>query len=199
MKADIYPTNNTENALSQRSDTALTQEIVGAILSRLRDGKPITKRGRKTLILDYAPGQDPVSVSTYTSWLRRGTIPLNSKDNHSLYELVNKAREYGRARLHEELLRKAEAVLEDHLDINTKERIVHKRINREGKVELKNGTRVVPKLVDTKQRAAEFVAKRLDRDTYGDSVRTDNRHLVFSLSELRRHKEQKEQMDSEAR
>ncbi len=190
-----YPLQNNEEKVVQRSDTALTEEIVRAIVQRIRNGKPITKRGRKTLLLDYAPGQQPVSVSTYTSWLRRGTTPLNSKENRSLRDIVDEARIEGRQRLHEEMLRKAEEVLGSHLELKTGEKIVHKRINKDGKVELYNSTRLVPKLVDTKQRAAEFVAKKLDPQTYGDSVKTDNRHLIFSLSELRRYQEEKDRLN----
>ena len=193
MNTDIY---TVQNRPLQRSDTALTQEIVSAIVQRIRNGKPITKRGRKTLLLDYTPEQIPISVSTYTSWLRRGTVALNSSDNKSLQDAVNEARIEGRQRLHEEMLRKAEEVLASHLDMSTKEKIVHKRINKDGKSELKNGMRVVPKLVDTKQRAAEFVAKKLDPQTYGYTLKTDNRHLVFSLSALRKYEEEKRRQEA---
>ncbi len=192
MEADAKTLQISQNTTSGRSDIALTQEIVDAIVDRVRQGKPITKRSTKHLILDYKEGQEPVSTSTYTSWLRRGTIPVNSKDNLSLQELVDGARREYRVSLQADMLKRAEQVLSDHLDMKTTEQIVHKRINREGKVELRNGVRVVPKLVETRQRTAEFVAKKLDPHTYGDKVQTDSRHIVFSLSELRKYKQEME-------
>lgn len=192
MEADAKTLQNSHNNALGRSDIALTQEVVDAIVDRVRHGKQITKRNSRCLILDYKEGQEPVPTSTYTSWLRRGTIPLSSKDNLSLQELVDGARREYRGHLQADMLKRAEQVLSEHLDMKTTEQAVHKRINRDGEVELRNGSRIIPKLVETKQRTAEFVAKKLDPQTYGDKVQTDNRHLVFSLSELRKYKQEME-------
>jgi|SRR6185312_4667061 len=177
-----------KGAYKPRSDIALTLEIVDAIVERIKSGEPITRRGCSYLLLDYLPSQEKVPVSTYTSWLRRGTIPLGSKDGYTLQDLVEEAREAYREEFKKDMVRRAEGVFSDGLNMVISQPAVLKRINESGKIEQYNGRVIIPKVAEVRQRVAEFVVRKLDPKTYGDSTKIQFTS-GFNLPELRRAKE----------
>ena len=182
-----------KDTTKQRADTALTLEIAGAIVERLKAGEPITRRGSKDLLLDYLPGQEKVSVSTYTSWLRRGTVPVGSTDGITLKDLVEAAREAFRKEFQRDMLRRAERVVSETLDMPISQPVVLKRTNAEGKIESYTSERIDPRLAEVRLRAAEFALRKLDARTYGDSTQIQLQS-PFSLSDLRRAKEQRDEL-----
>lgn len=71
---------------------ALTQEVMLAIGERLKTGQPLMKRGHSFLLLNGQNWANTIPVGTYNSWVRRNTIPRDSKDNRGFNDLLKEAR-----------------------------------------------------------------------------------------------------------
>ncbi len=75
-----------------RSDNALTREVMLTIGERLKTGQPLMKRGSSFLLLTGQNWANKIPVGTYNSWVRRNTIPRDSKDNRGFNDLLKEIR-----------------------------------------------------------------------------------------------------------
>lgn len=75
-----------------RSDNALTQDVMLAIGERLKTKQPLVKRGHAFLLLNGQNWANKIPVGTYCSWVRRNTIPRDSKDNRGFNDLLKEMR-----------------------------------------------------------------------------------------------------------
>lgn len=101
-----------------RSDKALTQNVASAMVQRVKSGLPLISRDREHLLIDYKDGQKPISKWTYNSWMKRGTIPLNSKNNRPIRDILNEERQNYKEKEKDRLLDTTYTAIERILLIN---------------------------------------------------------------------------------
>jgi hypothetical protein len=77
------------NKVHNPNPRALTHDIQCAIRDRILSGLSLVSRHSKYLLIDGYK----ISKNTYSSWLRRGTIPADAPHAQPLSEVVAKARQ----------------------------------------------------------------------------------------------------------
>lgn len=174
-----------------KSNLALTVDIANALANHILAGKPLYPRDG-ILLIEMADGSEEIlSVGTVNSWVGRNVIIPST--NKTLREVIDTARETyrieKRKKNHEVLIDTAEKEFGRTLKLRTSEvrRNMFGQImkNEDGSISRKEN----PQLLRIKMQTAQFVTERLDPQTYGKVEKTENKHLVFSLADLRKEEQ----------
>ncbi len=181
-----------KNGALQRSDVKLSKDITGALVQLIFSGKTIYPSSGH-VELDTG-GEKPVllSVNTLSAWVKRdNVIPETGK---TLRNVLDEARvEYRtmiRGKRQENMLDNAEKTLGriNNLSSNLIQR------NMFGKIILDEGGKPTrkenAKILSIKAKVAMFLTERLDPKRYARHDRVDNTHVIVSLAELRRAKQE---------
>lgn len=183
-----------ENGAVQRSDNALTSEVAGALAQLVLSGEKLFPgKGTTGHIELQVEGQEApilLSRSTLKSWIQRGNV---LSDGNSLRDILDKAKEAHRARKRKEIDDMREEMIDAKfnrvLSMRTKEPVMGRagviKHPETGKPLMKENTN----LLSEQMRNVRFLAERQFPDRYGKKDKTENKHLVFSLSDLRREYE----------
>lgn len=181
-----------ESGRQQRADVALTKDIAGALAQSILNGELLyTKSGYMTLHMP--DGEDrQLSCMTIKGWITREVVIPET--GNTLRTVLDRARADYRAAKREELQKKliadAEAVLNRTMNIRTN--LVQRNMfgqlikNKDGSLARKESSSLLKVKVD----AAKYVTERLDPAKYGKVEKSENKHLVFSLSDLRKARQQ---------
>lgn len=186
-----------QNSSRQRGDVLLTKEIAGALVQRVLSGETLfPPEGRLELITGSGEGERTfiLSCNTLHAWVKRGNVIPET--GNELRVVLDRAREDYRTRKREELkdklLEDAERELNRTLNIRSnipvRDKFGKVMTNLDGSYVRKENANLLRIKLDT----AKYVAERLDSDTWGKAGKTENTHLVFSLSDLRRAKEERD-------
>ncbi len=186
-----------QNGSIQRADVTLTPEIACALVQKILSGETIYPPSCKLeLLVEKPEGEETIILSTNTlaRWVERGNVIPGS--GNELKAVLNKARADYRTRKREELKDKllgdAERELNRTLNIRTNipvRDMFGKTIkNPDGSLVRKENANLLRIKLD----AVKYVTERLDPDTYGKVEKTENKHLVFSLADLRRAKQERD-------
>lgn len=179
-----------KNRQLQRSDTTLNLDVVHTLVQRIFSGK--TLYPKEHYILVEKEGEEPKKVNCYTidKWIcRNNVIPETGR---TLRDVLNEARaEYRqkeREKRQESMVYEAERAVERTIRLRTNLPVV----GMFGVVKDENG-RIMRKenagLLKIKMDTAEFLLERLNPEKYAKKETTENKHLIFSLSDLRKAKE----------
>lgn len=183
-----------KNGQVQREDIALTKEVAVALRNRALEGKTLyPKTGSIHIQVIGEDGKEmaqTLSVGTYRAWIVRGNVIPET--GMTLREFMDMAREEYRNRKAEErrtmMLDEAESVFHRNLRIRTNLPVIGLFgvvKDEDGKVVRKENAKLLKIKTDT----AMFISERLNPQKYGKVEKTENKHLVFSLADLRRAKE----------
>ena len=186
-----------ENGVVQRSDVALTQAIARTLVQRVLMGERLyPPEGQITLVIEEDSKEKTIVLQTYQidAWCRRGNVIPGT--GNELRGVLEKARKDYRTRKREELTTKmvddAEAVLNRVLNIRSnvpvRDMFGNTVTNPDGSLVRREN----PNLLRIKVDAAKYVTERLDPQIWGKKAKIEGRHLVFSLADLRRAKEEME-------
>ena len=188
------------NGAVQRADVALTPEIARALVQRVLEGENLYPPSRE-LTLTIGGEETKLSTNTLDTWCRRANVVPDS--GKTLKALLDEARANYRTKKVEEqrktLVSDTERVFKRTLNVQTN---VARR-DKEGNIVLdpETGQPVRyenPKILAVKLDAAKFVAERLAPDVYGKVERGVHKHLVFSLTDLRKAKEARDAAQTDA-
>lgn len=188
----------------QRTDVTLTAAIASAMVAKVLAGQTLYPEDgvmRLTVMEGNTEIVEEVSVNTYTGWLRRDTVIPG--ENRLLRSALEEAR-VERKRLEREarqvnMIEIAEQGLAEvvRIPITHGKRTTRRfRANDEtGEMEERGYTETQtegadPELVAAKVRGISFALERLEPIRYGARLSTENKHVVFSLPEIRRAEEQ---------
>lgn len=186
-----------QNGRPQRADVILDKEIAGALVQKILLGE-ILFPPKGSLLLSLGTPEEPrdvsIPVNTVHSWVKRNNVvPETGK---TLRDMLDEAREIYRTRKEAERRKMMSTEIEQHFH-----RVVRLRTNLPvrdmfGKTITREDGSLVRKenaaLLREKNNVAMFVAERLMPDVYGKVEKTENKHLVFSLSDLRKAKEERD-------
>lgn len=186
-----------QNGSIQRGGVLLTQEIAGALVQKVLLGETLYPSEGKLELLVEDGGEERtliLSCNTIHAWVKRGNVIPGS--GNELRAVLNKAREDYRTRKREELKDKilgdAERELNRTLNIRSnipvRDKFGKVVTNPDGSYVRKENANLLRIKVDT----AKYVTERLDPNTWGKTEKTESKHLVFSLADLRRAKEERD-------
>lgn len=186
-----------KNWTRQRSDVTLSKELASALVRLVNSGQALSSSsGRIEVMLPSAEGYKAYILSAHTinSWIKRGNVIPETGE--TLSDVLDKAREDYRTKRIEDRRKKivdeAEARLHRTLRIRTNVPIrdmFGKTIVREDGSLVR---RENPALLRTQLDAVKFALERLNPDRYGKREKTEDKPLAFSLSDLRRAKEERD-------
>jgi hypothetical protein len=186
---------NKRKTVKTKSITRLNSDLARAIMNMVLEGETFfngktSNKGSVDVILDTGKTQK-VARNTIDAWIKRGTIiPGTDVSFRDLwFETRNRRKEIVREERREQMLDESEKVLQKTLSVETNLPVR----NIFGQTMVENGEIVKKEnhnLLRIKTDTAKFVAERLNSQYYGNKVETNNRHLVFSLAELRKMKEE---------
>lgn len=188
----------------QRSNVKLTQSIAGALINHLLEGNTIYKhRGNERIKLEIvnAGGEREfilLPTNTVRNWCARGNVvPETGK---TLKDILDQAREEYRVRKIQEMDKMRLEIIDKKfnrvISMRTKEPVIGMFgpiVDRETKKPL---MRENAHLLKIQMDNVQYLAERLDSGRYGKVEKTENKHLVFSLSDLRKAKEDIEQNET---
>ncbi len=181
----------------QRSDVELTKEVAVTLVQNILLGaKLLTKANEKRGYIEILNNEGNVvkiQYNTLRMWVvRNNVIP---ETGSALRDLLDGAREEYRNAQNREMDKKREAVIDKELNkvmaIKTKEPVIGMfgviKDRETGKVVMKHNV----KLLSEKMKNVRFLAERLFPHRYGKVERSENKHVHFSLSDLRKFEEDK--------
>lgn len=182
-----------KNGNKQRSDVVLTKEIASVLVNKILNGEALfdeTGASGEIELTLLNKKMSALSRSTLNNWVKnRNTIP---ETGEVLRDVLDSARDEYKARQRKErqksILELAEQKIERTLGLDTREPIVAMfgvLKDEAGNILKKENTSLLKVQMDT----AKFAAERLDSATYGRVDRSENKHLIFSLSDLRKRNE----------
>jgi hypothetical protein len=187
-----------QNGRRQRPDVTLNKETANALIRLIHEGKTLyPPEGYLKLILDDGE-TNIINTATLTTWCgRRNVIP---ETGEVLFDILNKARDEYRIKRLEKKKREIveEGILQLHRTIHLKTKVPV--IGMFGVVKDENGEvmkREDAKLLKIKMDNVQFGLERLDPDNFGKVDKTENKHLVFSLSDLRKAKEERDRLSQQ--
>lgn len=185
------------NGSIQRADTSLSRPIAIALMQMILSGESLFP-SQGYLQLDIGE-EKPVELlcSTLNSWVSRdNVIPETGK---TLREFLNDARrEYRnikREQQQQNLLDEAEGEFRRIMAMRSSQpvRNMFGQLVYDDKSKTKLARRENVGILRLKIEAAKYLTERLDPQRYGKVEKTENKHLVFSLADLRRAKQQQDQ------
>lgn len=208
-----------ESGVKQRSDVELTKDIAITIRNYIISGEPIYSEKEPVTHTYEEDGEEKtikLSRNQINMWCIRGNVIPDI--GITLKEYVDKAREEYRNNLAEEkrkkLLEKVEENFIHTQNLRTSEAwrkpVPIYEMDEDGKMRIKGyKTELVtdehgrpirrenPKLLAVKMKNAEFIAERLNSEKYGKVDKLETKSLVFSLSDLRKAKEERDKIRGE--
>ena len=187
-KLRIYKKNNK----LQRSDTSIDKNVVATLTKMIFSGKTIfPKEGYVPIENEEGEIVREVRVTTIKKWIERNNVipetgmVLRDVLNDARLEFRRKERE----RKQKEMIEEAEASLHRTIRLRTNVPVVGMFgivKDDKGNIVRKENSQLLKVKMDT----AQFLLERLDPEKYGKKETTTNKHLVMSLSDLRRAKEE---------
>lgn len=185
------PTVYKQSGKPQRVDVLLSKEIATALSRKVRAGEPLfTSQGAVGELELILEGGEVLAIqrNTINAWITRGNVVPETGE--PLREILDKAREGFRNSQREKrqkaLVDMAEQKMTRTMNLRTTVPIrnMFGQIvkNEDGSVARRENHNVLRIQMDT----AKFVTERLDPARYGKVEKTENKHLVFSLADLRR-------------
>lgn len=176
----------------QRSDTSIDKNVVATLTKMIFSGKTIfPKEGYVPIENEEGEIVREVSISTIKKWVERNNVIPET--GMTLRDVLNDARvEYRRKereRKQKEMIEEAEASLHRTIRLRTNVPVVGMFgivKDDKGNIVRKENSQLLKVKMDT----AQFLLERLDPEKYGKKETTTNKHLVMSLSDLRRAKEE---------
>lgn len=175
----------------QRSDTSIDKNVVATLTKMIFSGKTIfPKEGYVPIENEEGEIVREVRVTTIKKWIERNNVipetgmVLRDVLNDARLEFRRKERE----RKQKEMIEEAEASLHRTIRLRTNVPVVGMFgivKDDKGNIVRKENSQLLKVKMDT----AQFLLERLDPEKYGKKETTTNKHLVMSLSDLRRAKE----------
>lgn len=173
------------------SKSSLNVDIANGLVSKIYAGETIYPKSGKLEVLLPNGEITIVSTGTINSWITADiVIPSTTK---TLREVLDKAREDARSlkrkQLHKVIVDTAETKMGRILKLRTSE--VRRNMfgqtmkNEDGSIARKEN----PALLRTQADMIKFGLERLDPDHYSKVDKSENKHLVFSLADLRREEQ----------
>jgi len=192
-----------ENGKVQYSNTGLSLPIARTLVQMVLSGQSLyPKTGEIEVMILEGEEEKPLKLKTYQidAWCRRGNVIPETGE--TLREVLDKAREekrrIDRERRHTALLDKAEEKMTRTMNLRTTVPIrnMFGQIvkNEDGSVARRENHNVLRIQMDT----AKYVTERLDPDRYSRVDKSENKHLHFSLADLRKAKQEQEEKEVEA-
>lgn len=200
---------NTEIAVKNKPEVlkgvTLTRDISlsiqNAILSGVRYYDRPNKLIRLTVIDEHGvPTEMVFPASTYDNWIYRGTIVPES--NVTLKDMVEQTRakylEMKEKKQDEELKALSERSLKELLSLPIHNVSVMREMKRDKTGKMKETKRTTIKdisapLVTAKVKGLTFALERLNPQKYGKKDEVKHAHVIFSLGDLRRHRDANKQ------
>lgn len=180
-----------ENGKPQRSDILLDKDIVATLLQRIFAGQTLFPP--EGYIFIEREGQEPQKLKTKTiqKWVERNNVIPET--GYTLRDVLDKAREEKRSKEREArqkaMVDEAERAMHRTVRLNTNLPVV----GMFGVVKDENG-KIIRKenaaLLKVKMDTTQFVLERLNPERYGKVEKTENKHLLFSLSDLRKARDE---------
>ena len=183
-----------KNGAVQRSDVALTKEVVNALTRSVREsGSVITRADQARGYVTVPTGENTlqIRVGTLQSWIARETVIPET--GQILREVLDAAREEYRVNRRRQIDEAREEIIDKKfnraISMRTKEPVV----GMFGVV--KDPTTGEPmyrenvKLLAEQMKNVRFLAERQFPERYGKVERGEHKHLVLSLSDLRKYEE----------
>ena len=196
------------NGDKQRIDVALTAEIANALVKKVLAGETMyPEEGYMTVSIGEGETRrtEEVRVGTLTTWITRNVVIPG--DGRTLRSALDEAREERKSIVREQrqkdIIENAEQGLAELVRIPIKSgKQIETRFRRDPVTGVYNATGkteiefegVNPKLAEAKIKALTFGLERLDAPKYASKSSVQNTHMVFSLSELRRVKERRDEL-----
>lgn len=194
-----------ENKPEVLKGVTLTRDISLAIQSAILSGVRYYDRPNKLIHLTVVneegiPEDIAFSASTYDNWIYRGTLIPES--NTSLKDMVEQTRakylEMKAKKQDEERIRLSERALTELLSLPIYNTSVMRELKRDRNGKMKETKRttikdVSPALVNAKVKGLTFLLERVKPEKYGKKEEVKHAHVIFSLADLRRHREANKQ------
>ncbi len=194
LPAAIKPTGD-----EQRVDVSLTKEIAHTLGVMVLAGQTINPR-RGKLVLDMGEGKTvELARNQVTRWQERGNvIPETGQSFHEfIQEKYEEKRVAADRAEQQDIIEMAQRGLAEVLKIPTKNGKMtirkYKISNRGGKVTEREYGRVITeieghnaKMVEAKAKALTFALERLRPGEYALKTKNEHQHLHFSLADLRK-------------
>lgn len=182
------------NGKLQRSDVSLTREVASTLVHMILQGQTIFPQEGYLDIIGESGQTQKLLTTTINKWItRENIIPETGR---TLREVLNQARADYRTKLRGEkqelMLEQAETKLNRSLALRTtvpiRDMFGKLVYNADGKVARRESVGMLRAQIE----AAKYVTERLDPKRYGRVDKTENKHLIFNLADLRRYKDEKD-------
>lgn len=186
-----------KNWTRQRSDVTLSKELASALVRLVISGQTLfPSSGRIEVTLPSAEGYKAYILSAHTinSWIKRGNVIPETGE--TLRDVLDKAREDYRTKKEAErrkmMLGEIEQQFHRTLRLRTnlpiRDTLGKTIIRKDGSLVRKENHNLLRVKMDT----AKFLAERLSPEIYGKKEKIESNHTVFSLSDLRRAREERD-------
>lgn len=193
------PTVYKQNGAVQRADIALSQKVAGALVQKVLAGENLfPPTGVLELIYKGENGEevlDILSCNTLHSWIKRGNVvpetgePIRALLDKARADFRTKKREQRQQALVDAAEEKMSRVMNLRTTVPIRNMFGQIVKNEDGSIARRENHNVLRIQMDT----AKYVTERLDPARYGKVERTENKHLIFSLADLRKARREAEQ------
>lgn len=193
----------TSEAIEKRVGVSLTQEVAHSIIKSILSGEKYYYSDKNLIILredNVREGEISRSYSfprsTYDNWIFRNSIVPET--GRTLKSMIEEAREkYAVIKRKKEIKQRvatSEKALDEILALPIHYTSITRRMKRgvnDKMMEVGRETRkdISAPLVHAKTKLLSMALERLDPENYGKTEKTQNTHVVFSLADLRQHRE----------
>lgn len=198
-----------ENKVEILQGQTLTREITLAIQNCILSGNKYYYMEDRTIRLPITKEDGTVeeirfSARTYDSWIAREMVIPDTKQ--TLKELVEATRQKYLAikekKADEQRIRQSERTLDYLLQLPIHDTKVERTIKRNKNGKLEEVKRVTTKeisapLVGAKVKGLTFTLERLNPQKYGEKGEVKHSHVIFSLADLRKHREELKKQDAQ--
>lgn len=199
---EIAVQNQLENRTVTRTGVTLTQDIARSIVQAILSGERYYSDKDRKVFIHVANSAGEVeevvfSANTYDNWIKRETIVPDTPK--TLKALIEEAREKRLAIQRKKNMKQrvlaSERALDQLLALPIEYTRVDRVIKRDENGKLKEIKRLTSKdisapLVTAKINGLKFALERLDPENYGDKSEVKHAHVIFSLADLRKHREE---------
>lgn len=192
----------TENRAEIMQGVTLTKEIALAIQNCILSGERWYDLKNRLIHLKLKKEGDEeqkivFSARTYDSWIaREAVIPDTNKTLRELVEASRqKYKEIKEKKADAETVANSERALKELQALPIYQTRVDRVLKRDDKGKMREVRRVVSKdisapLVHAKVKTLMFALERLNPQKYGEKGEVKHLHAIFSLADLRKHKEE---------
>lgn len=193
--------NKPEIRTGVRTGVTLTKDIARSIVQAILSGERYYSDRDRKVYLQMPNESGEVeefifSANTYDNWIKRETeVPDTAKTLKSLIEEARDKRlAIQRKKSMKERILASERSLDQILALPIEYTRVDRVIKRDDNGKLKEVKRLTSKdisapLVTAKVNGLKFALERLDPENYGEKAEVKHAHVVFSLADLRKHRE----------